>query len=260
MPLFLHQPMADAPFEPYGGPPGRLDVADVVTAANSTTMAAGLCIAQGGPLVYRVDYDAVVIALDDDLVWEDSHGPQALKAGDVVWIAEGARNSYWSTGTSRFFYTTWPVNWAQIVGWEAGRDVKDLANQGGAEGSLSGIAVHRHAGARFDRFAADSGTLELAQLLGPGSGISMAAGLARFGDGALSCTAPCDMALVAIRGDFWIEAEGRGVEAAQGDLLWLAQGTPAHCGSKGNAVVGYVCAPADWANRIGWTPGTDHAG
>ena len=88
----------------------------------------------------------------------------------------------------------------------------------------------------------------------------MAAGLARFGDGALSCTAPCDMALVAIRGDFWIEAEGRGVEAAQGDLLWLAQGTPAHCGSKGNAVVGYVCAPADWANRIGWTPGTDHAG
>ncbi len=260
MPFFLHQPIADAPYEPYGGPPGRLDVADVVTTANSSSMAAGLCIAEGGPLVYRVDYDAVVIALDDALVWEDAAGPQALAPGDVVWIAKGAKNSYWSTGTSHFFYTTWPVNWAEIVGWQAGRDVKDLANQGGPEGDLGGIAVHRRAGARFDRFDAESGSLSVAQLLGPGGGISMAAGLARFEDGTLSCTAPCDMALVALEGAFWIEAQGGRVEAAPGDLLWLAEGTPARCGSSGEAVVGYVCAPADWADRIGWTPGTDRTG
>ena len=36
MSRFLHQPLAGAPYEPYGGPPGRLDVADLVTTANSS--------------------------------------------------------------------------------------------------------------------------------------------------------------------------------------------------------------------------------
>jgi len=256
----LHQPISTAPFEPYGGPPGRLDVADVVTTANSRSIAAGLCIAEGGPLVYRVDYDAVVVALDDELVWEDAAGPQALKAGDVVWIPEGARNSYWSTGTSRFFYTTWPVNWAEIVGWEAGRDVKDLANQGGPKGSLDGILVRRRADASFRRFARDGGAVDMAELLGPGPGISMAAGLARLDRAAMTWTTPCDQALVALDGAFRLEAGGRRFDAAPGDLLWVPEGTSATWACDGAATIAYVCWPADWAGRIGWDPARDRTG
>ena len=254
MPSILHQPIATAPFEPYGGPPGRLDVADVVTTANSTSIAAGLCIAESGPLVYRVDYDTVVIALDDALVWEDSQGPQALKAGDVVWIAEGAKNSYWSTGTSRFFYTTWPVNWAEIVGWEAGRDVKDLANQGGPEGDLAGIRVVRRAGAAFAPFPCRQGAAALAQLLGPGDGVSMAAGLAELDDAAIPLTLAWDAALVVLDGTVWVEDVGGRVTPEAGDLLWLPEGASVTLGSTGKARLGYVCAPVDWAQRAGWTP------
>ena len=250
----LHQPLAGAPFEPYGGPPGRLDVADVVTTANSTSIAAGLCVAEGGPLVYRVDYDAVVIALDDKLVWEDACGPQALGPGDIVWLPEGAQNSYWSTATSHFFYTTWPVDWAGIVGWQAGRDVKDLANQSGPRGSFEGIGVYRRAEALFHPFPAASGHVELAPVLGPGSGVSMAAGLIALEAAATTLTLQWDAALVALDDAFWLEAEGRRTQAARGDLFWLPQGTTATLGSHESACIGYVNAPVDWAERLAWAP------
>lgn len=250
MSTVLHQPIASAPFEPYGGPPGRLDVADVVTTANSTSIAAGLCIAEGGPLVYRVDYDAVVIALDDDLVWEDASGPQALKAGDIVWIAEGAKNAYWSTATSRFFYTTWPVDWAGIVGWQAGRDVKDLANQGGPEGSLEGIVVHRRADARFTELASRSGRARLAKVLGPRQKVSMAAGLIGLDSATLDLTLTWDMALVVLDGAVRLEAPDRRIDPQHGDLLWLPQGAAVSLVGEGEATLGYVAWPVDWADPI----------
>lgn len=250
MSTILHQPIASAPYEPYGGPPGRLDVADVVTTANSSSIAAGLCIAQGGPLVYRVDYDAVVVALDDELVWEDAGGPQALKTGDIVWIAEGARNSYWSTGTSRFFYTTWPVDWAGIVGWQAGRDVKDLANQGGPEGSLEGIAVYRRADARFTALASRGGQADLAQVLGPRQEVSMAAGLIGLDGAALDLALSWDMALVVLDGTVRLEAPDRHIDPQHGDLLWLPRGAEVSLASEGQAVLAYVASPVDWADRI----------
>lgn len=249
MPFFLHQPIADAPFEPYGGPPGRLDVADIVTTANSTSIAAGLCIAEGGPLVYRVDYDAVVIALDDDLVWEDARGPQALRRGDAVWIAEGAKNAYWSTGTSHFFYTTWPVNWAEIVGWQAGRDVKDLANQGGPEGTLEGIMVRRRADAASIPLRGTAGTAQLTPLLGAGDRVSMGAGLITI-DGALDLTAPCDLALVVLEGTPALAVDGRRIAPDHGDLLWLSQGTRAAIAAGETATLGCVAAAPDWADRL----------
>jgi len=255
MPRFLHQPLTSAPYEPYGGPPGRLDVADVVTTANSTSIAAGLCIAEGGPLVYRVDYDAVVIALDHDLVWEDARGPQALKPGDIVWLPNGAQNSYWSTATSRFFYTTWPVNWAQIVGWQAGRDVKDLANQGGPQGNFDGIGVHRAADAAFHPIPATTGRIEVAPALGPDSGASMAAGLMRLDAATTTLTLQWDAALVALDDGFWLETSGERTSARRGDLLWLPRGTTATLGSDGPAAVGYVFSALDWAERFGWAPG-----
>ncbi|MDA0219470.1 MAG: hypothetical protein O3B22_07780 [Proteobacteria bacterium] len=259
MSRFLHQPLAGAPYEPYGGPPGRLDVADLVTTANSSSIAAGLCIAEGGPLVYRVDYDAVVIALDHDLVWEDASGPQKLTPGDIVWLPNGAQNSYWSTATSHFFYTTWPVNWAQIVGWQAGRDVKDLANQGGPKGSFAGIGVHRAADAVFHPFAADGGGITLAPVLGPDDGVSMAAGLIALESAATTLTLQWDAALVALDDNLRLEVDGIGTTVAAGGLLWLPEGTTATLGSSGKACVGYVFAPVDWAARIGWRPGIDRS-
>jgi len=235
-----HQPFATAALEPYGGPPGRLDVADVITAADGAAMAAGLCIAEGGPLVYRVDYDAVVVALDHDLVWEDAEGPQPLAPGDIVWLPEGARNNYWSTGTSRFFYTTWPANWAEIVGWQAGRDIKDLAAQSGPEGDAAGIRTLRRASARF---GPAEGGAAIARLLGGRDGISMGAGLIRL-DGSGTWTAPCEMALVALEGGLAVAADGRLIDAAEGDLVWLPAGcTLAWTGGGGLAA--WVCCPAD---------------
>lgn len=255
MTAVVHQPIATAPFEPYGGPPGRLDVADVVTTANSASIAAGLCIAEGGPLAYRVDYDAVVVALDEDLVWEDAHGPQTLHPGDVVWLPNGARNNYWSTSTSRFFYTTWPVDWPDIVGWEAGKDVKDLAAQGGAPGSFDGIVTRRRADARFASFPCEGGAMEVAQMLGPGDGVSMAAGLARLRDATKRRLVAHDTAMVVVEGFVWFDGGGGRIEAAPGDLLWVPRDVPFTYGSTGDALAAYVCWPADWADAVGWSQG-----
>lgn len=249
----LHQPIATAPFEPYGGPPGRLDVADVVTTANSSSIAAGLCIAEGGPLAYRVDYDAMVVALDSELVWQDAAGPQALAPGDIVWLPEGARNTYWSTGVSRFFYTTWPVNWAEIVGWEAGRDVKDLAAQGGPAGGYEGIVTRRRDDASFQPFPCEKGTMEVAAMFGPSDGVSMAAGLVRLDAAVKTRRVAHDTALVVVEGTAWFDAGDGRVEAGAGDLLWLPRDVAASYGSEGTATLAYVSWPVDWAAGVGWS-------
>ena len=131
----LHQPAATAPFEAYAGPPGKLDVADIVNQSNSDTMAAGLCYVEGGPFTYRCDYEAFCVALDDNLVWETASGSDDLLAGDIVAIPKGGRAAYAAKAPARFFYATYPVNWPDIVGWTAGR-----RHQGSQRGLRSRIA------------------------------------------------------------------------------------------------------------------------
>ena len=133
-------------------------------------------------------------------------------------------------------------------------DVKDLANQSGPRGSFEGIGVYRRAEARFHPFPAASGHVEVAPVLGPGSGVSMAAGLIALDAAATTLTLQWDAALVALDDAFWLEAEGRRTRAARGDLFWLPQGTTATLGSHESACIGYVNAPVDWAERLAWAP------
>ena len=252
----LHQPIADAPFEPYAGPPGRLDVADIVTQENSSSIAAGLCAAEGGAFAYRCDYEALCIALDDNLAWETGDGLHDLAAGDIVWIPNGGTASYVTRGPTRFAYATYPVNWPEIVGWTAGRDIKDLSGTDDT-GSLADVRLYRRADAAYHQFFSSSGRIDVAQPAGPQDGLAMAAGFAVFDGAAMDYTVGYDVVVVPLDGAFWLETEGRRLAGEPGDLFWIPKDVPAIYGSDGAATIVYVCWPANWADTIGWDPTTD---
>ena len=239
----LHQPIATARFEAYGGPPGKLDVADIVTQANSETMAAGLCTVEGGPFAYRCDYEALCVALDDNLTWETADGSDALRTGDIVAIPKGGRAAYAATAPSRFFYATFPVNWPEIVGWKAGEDIKDLSAVDDL-GSLDGVMLFRRSDAEYSDSTSIAGRTAMAKTTGPQDGFRLTIGYAAFNKSAIDDTAAIDAVVVPLDDGFWLETEGTRLEGAAGDLFFLPGGPPLRYGSDQTATVVSVSLPA----------------
>jgi len=231
--------LADAPFEAYAGPLGRIDVADVVTMENSNSIAAGFVETEGGPFAYRCDYEAVCVPLDDTMTWTTGGGARQTVAGDVIWIPKDGQASYAASGTARFVYATYPVNWPEIVGWQAGRDVKDLAADGDL-GSLDGVTLSALNGAGMPWRTArrSSGeTFEHAVVTRPGTGAAMTTMLLHTrepvawnldaGEGLVLLLSGC----VRYGGEHGAERQ-----AQAGDLLWKPTGIPLGIKTEGECL------------------------
>jgi quercetin dioxygenase-like cupin family protein len=231
--------LADAPFEAYAGPPGRIDVADVITTANSTTIAAGFVESEGGPFAYRCDYEAVCIPLDDTMTWEAGLGSRATRAGDVIWIPRGGRASYGSTGTARFVYATFPVNWPKIVGWTAGEDIKDLDSIVDT-GSLDGVTLTPLEGTVMPWRTArrSSGeSFEHAVVTRPGTGAAMTTMLLRTPAAMGWSLAAGEGLVLVLSGTVRLEtASSPAREAGPGDLIWKSMDVPLRIETNGESL------------------------
>jgi ethanolamine utilization protein EutQ (cupin superfamily) len=234
--------LADAPFEAYAGPPGRIDVADVITTANSTTIAAGFVESEGGPFAYRCDYEAVCVPLDDTMTWETGTGSRATKAGDVIWIPHGGRASYRSTGVARFVYATFPVNWPEIVGWNPGEDIKDLSALGDV-GKLEAVSLIQLADPRMPWMTArrSSGSqFEHAVVTRPGLGAAMTTIFIRT-DAATGWNLGAGEGLILmLQGKARFGSEG--MEASAGDLVWKPEDEPLRMETSGASLCVSVSA------------------
>ncbi|MBN34482.1 MAG: hypothetical protein CMM46_06835 [Rhodospirillaceae bacterium] len=213
--------LSEAPFEPYAGPPGRVDVADVVTVGNSSTIAAGYVETEGGPFAYRCDYEAVCVPLDDAMTWDTGTGEAATKPGDVIWIPNGGRASYRSRGVSRFVYATFPVNWPEIVGWVAGQDIKDFSMLDDI-GELDAVGLAR-AGSETEPWQSSPRAegFQHAILTRPRGGAAMTTLALRTSQATTWSLGPGEGLLVVLEGDVMTRASDdvkQGLGA--GDLLW----------------------------------------
>jgi len=237
--------LADAPFEAYAGPPGRIDVADVITTANSTTIAAGFVESEGGPFAYRCDYEAVCIPLDDTMTWEAGLGSRATRAGDVIWIPRGGRASYGSTGTARFVYATFPVNWPEIVGWTAGEDIKDLSSNSDL-GELAGVSLSSPTVPGFSWATArrsNGDTFEHAVVTRPGMGAAMTTMLLKT-EAATGWDLAAGEGLVLVLDG--VVRFGEGMTAQSGDLIWKPMDVPLRMETAGKGLCVSISArPAE---------------
>jgi len=242
--------LADAPFEAYAGPPGRIDVADVITTANSSTIAAGFVESEGGPFAYRCDYEAVCIPLDDTMTWDAGSGSRATKAGDVIWIPHGGRASYGSVGAAHFLYATFPVNWPEIVGWTAGEDVKDL---NGAEdtGALDGVTLTPLDGPAMPWRTArrSSGeSFEHAVVTRPGTGAAMTTMLLRTPTPVGWNLAAGEGLVLVLSGTVRLESgSSPAQEAGPGDLIWKPMDVPLRVETNGRSLCVSISSEAGTA-------------
>ena len=227
--------LADAPFEAYAGPPGRIDVADVITTANSTTIAAGFVETEGGPFAYRCDYEAVCIPLDDTMIWDTGTGSHNTSAQDIVWIPKGGRASYTSPGTARFVYATFPVNWPQIVGWDAGKDIKDLS-AAGDQGELTSVSLACPSNLAFPWATSrrsNGDTFEHAVVTRPGTGAAMTTMLLKTESATGWDLAAGEGLVLVLDGDVRF---GEDVEAHSGDLIWKPMDVPLRMKTTGKGL------------------------
>jgi len=240
--------IAGAPFEAYAGPPGRIDVADVVTTAQSGTIAAGFVESEGGPFAYRCDYEAVCIPLDGTMTWETGDGEHAAEPGDVIWIPHGGRAAYRSARPARFVYATFPVNWPEIVGWTAGEDIKDLSLFDDT-GTLGGVSLLR-AGSSDAAWqgSPQAEGFDHAILTRPRTGAEITTLAMRTKGPTRWTLGQGEGALVVIDGA--VLCGGRQDRAGPGDLIWKASADTLALATEGAACLISVSAAPGTATRL----------
>lgn len=100
----------DMQFEPYGGPPGKAEIARLVGPDLSATMGAGIATFDACSIEWTILYDEVIVVLDGAFRLWVGDDCRDMAAGDVIWLPEGAPLKYEGTG-ARVFYALAPVDW-----------------------------------------------------------------------------------------------------------------------------------------------------
>jgi len=241
--------LSEAPYEAYAGPPGRVDVADVVTTASSRTIAVGFVETEGGPFAYRCDYEAICIPLDDRMTWDTGNGSHRTQPGDVIWIPHGGRASYAAEGTARFVYATHPVNWPEIVGWNAGEDIKDLSmlEDIGELGAVALLALADPALPWMTAQRTSGAPFEHAIVTRPRTGSAMTTMLLRTKEPTgWNLTAGEGLVLV-VSGE--VRLRGKSDSVGAGDMIWKPGDQPLQIETTGPALCISISGHVDTDDR-----------
>ncbi len=94
-----------------GRPEMNIQLADVITGAHGSPMAAGFMTWKKGSFPWRLDYDEIDFVIDGQL--EIRRGSQLVvgNAGDVLHIPRGSDIFFGSPSFARVFYVTFPADW-----------------------------------------------------------------------------------------------------------------------------------------------------
>ncbi len=94
-----------------GRPEMDIQLADVITGAHGSPMAAGFMTWKKGSFPWALDYDEIDFVLDGQL--EIRMGSQVVvgNPGDVIHIPRGSDIFFGSPSFARVFYVTFPADW-----------------------------------------------------------------------------------------------------------------------------------------------------
>lgn len=94
-----------------GAAPYRVGIADLITAQDNSSMAAGFMQWEKAFFPWTLNYDEVDLVLDGELHVRHEGETMIAKAGDVMFIPKGSAIEFGTPTTVRFLYVAWPANW-----------------------------------------------------------------------------------------------------------------------------------------------------
>ena len=89
----------------------QVGLADVVTSADKSSMAAGFMAWKECFFPWTLKYDEVDIVLEGELHIRSAGQTVIAKAGDVIFIPKGSSIEFGTPTTVRFFYVTYPADY-----------------------------------------------------------------------------------------------------------------------------------------------------
>lgn len=103
--------------EPFstGSPKHKVFLKDLLPVAESPNMAVGFMEIDNSSFEWELKYDEYDYVIDGELEIIVNGQTYRGKPGDVFFIPRGTRIIFSSPGKVKFFYTTYPANWQEIV-------------------------------------------------------------------------------------------------------------------------------------------------
>ncbi len=93
------------------GPGQQVRIADVITAADGSAMAAGFMQWENAFFPWTLNYDEVDLVLEGELHVRHGGRTTVARAGDVVFIPKGSSIEFGTPQRVRFLYVAYPANW-----------------------------------------------------------------------------------------------------------------------------------------------------
>lgn len=94
-----------------GAAPHHVGIADLITAQDNSSMAAGFMQWENAFFPWTLNYDEIDLVLEGELHVRHQGETMIAKAGDVMFIPKGSAIEFGTTSTVRFLYVAWPANW-----------------------------------------------------------------------------------------------------------------------------------------------------
>ena len=89
----------------------QVGIADLITAQDGSSMAAGFMQWENGFFPWTLNYDEIDMILEGELHVRHEGETMIAKAGDVMFIPKGSSIEFGTPSTVKFLYVAWPANW-----------------------------------------------------------------------------------------------------------------------------------------------------
>lgn len=93
------------------GPGQQVGIADLITAADGSSMAAGFMQWENAFFPWTLNYDEVDLVMEGELHIRCNQETTIAKAGDVIFIPKGSSIEFGTPTHVRFLYVAYPANW-----------------------------------------------------------------------------------------------------------------------------------------------------
>lgn len=93
------------------GPGQQVGIADLITAEDGSSMAAGFMQWENAFFPWTLNYDEVDLVMEGELHIRCNQETTIAKAGDVIFIPKGSSIEFGTPTHVRFLYVAYPANW-----------------------------------------------------------------------------------------------------------------------------------------------------
>lgn len=91
----------------------NISIADVITAQDNSSMAAGFLSWENAFFPWTLNYDEVQVVLEGELHITSNGETVIGRPGDVIFVPKGTAIEFGSPTKVRFVYIAWPANWQE---------------------------------------------------------------------------------------------------------------------------------------------------